>query len=160
METSTFYRSKKDPRIVLIIALAGLALACAAAYQVFANGIGHPPSWILILSFLFYFAVIMIFVYPVSYQIAPPNLIIRSGMTRFRIALSSIESVQPTRNPASSPALSLDRLRISYHHKGKPASTLISPQNKRAFLKELVATSDPLQLKNGEVIRLSGIEDT
>lgn len=112
MQDSIIHRSKKDLWLVLIIALVGLFLAGTTTYHLFTNGISHPPAWILLLSFLFYLAIVLIFVYPVSYEIKSPDLLIRSGLTRSRITLSSIEAVKPTRNPASSPALSLDRLQI------------------------------------------------
>ena len=96
----------------------------------------------------------------VSYEITPPDLLIRSGLTRSRITLSSIEAVQPTRNPASSPALSLDRLQIDYKKKGELTFTLISPENKKDFLNELVQKTEGLQHREEGVIRLSESKDT
>jgi len=119
MENQIIYSSKKDLWLVLIIALVGLALAGATTYYLCANGIRHPLTWILLLGFLFFSAVVLICAYPVSYTITPSELLIRSGLTRYCITLSSIEAVQPTRNPLSSPALSLDRLQIDYRKKGK-----------------------------------------
>ena len=160
MENQIIYRSKKDSWLVLIIALVGLVLAGATTYQLFANGISHPPAWILLLSFLFFLAIILVFAYPVSYEITPPDLLIRSGLTRSRITLSSIEAVQPTRNPASSPALSLDRVQIDYKKKGELTFTLISPENKKDFLNELVQKTEGLQQREEGVIRLSESKDT
>ena len=160
MENQIIHRSKKDSWLVLIIALVGLVLAGATTYQLFANGISHPPTWILLLSFLFFLAVILIFAYPISYEITPPDLLIRSGLTRSRITLSSIEAVQPTRNPVSSPALSLDRLQIDYRKNAKLTSTLISPERKDAFLNELLQKTEGLQLREDRIVRPSESEDT
>lgn len=151
METPVIHRSKKDTWLVSVVASAGLALGGAAAYQLLAHGIGHPPTWILLLAFLFYSAVVLIFAYPVSYEITPRDLLIRSGLTRSRIMLSSIETVQPTRSPISSPALSLDRLQIGYREKGKLTSTLISPENKDAFLNDLAQRAEGLQRRGDKI---------
>lgn len=52
-------------------------------------------------------------VFPVRYGISGDELIIRHGVVRQRAPYRKILSVEPTRNPLSSPALSLDRRRIS-----------------------------------------------
>ena len=41
-------------------------------------------------------------------------VVIRSAFLRWRIPIGDIESITPTRNPLSSPALSLDRLEIRH----------------------------------------------
>jgi hypothetical protein len=153
MQNEMIYASKKDWWLMVIIAAAGLALAGAAAYQVSTNGLAHPASWILLLCLLFYLTVVLIFAYPVSYEIRPPDLLIRAGLTRSRITLSSIEAVSPTRDPASAPALSLDRLRIDYLKKGKPTFSLVSPEDKAAFLTNLVQSTDGLELRGNQMIR-------
>jgi hypothetical protein len=138
---------------MVILTATGLALAGAAAYQVSTNGLAYPASFILLLCLLFYLAVILIFAYPVSYEIRPPDLLVRAGLTRSRIALSSIEAVSPTRDPASAPALSLDRLRIDYLKKGKLTFSLVSPEDKAAFLTNLVLSTDGLELRGDQIIR-------
>jgi hypothetical protein len=153
MQNEIIYASKKDWWLMVIIATAGLALAGAAAYQVSTNGLTHPASWILLLCLLFYLAVVLIFAYPVSYQIRPPDLLIRAGLTCSHITLSSIKTVKPTKDPASAPALSLDRLRIDYLKKGKPTFSLVSPKDKAAFLKNLVQSTDGLELRGYQITR-------
>ena len=71
-----------------------------------------------------------------DYRIADQNLLIRSGPFRWRIPIREIRSVGPTRNARSSPALSLDRLLITY---GRGQSCMISPKDKEGFLHELRA---------------------
>jgi hypothetical protein len=159
MVTSIVHRSKTDSWIVLFVVSAGVLLAGAATHQLFTNGVSHPVTWILLLSLIFYISIILFFAYPVSYEITPPDLLIRSGLTKSRITLSSIESVQATRNPASSPALSLDRLQIDYTKKGKLTFTLISPENKKAFLNELVLKTEGLHLQEERIIRFSESRD-
>jgi ATP/ADP translocase len=49
------------------------------------------------------------------YRIDDQQLVVRSGPFVYRVPLESISSVKPTRNPFSSPALSLDRLAVRYN---------------------------------------------
>jgi hypothetical protein len=55
------------------------------------------------------------------------------------IRLDEIESIVPTHDPRSSPALSLDRLRINYRRRGKLRAILISPADKEGFLRVMAA---------------------
>src|SRR5436305_5961222 len=48
------------------------------------------------------------------YEVTDREVIVRSPPFRWRIAIESIESIRPSRRPASSPALSLARLEIRY----------------------------------------------
>jgi membrane protein YdbS with pleckstrin-like domain len=81
-----------------------------------------------IVAFLVYLLV------PTRYTITPEELVIESGPIHKRVPLTSIISVTPTRNPISSPALSLDRLEVRY---GKNDIVLISPADKTGFLTTL-----------------------
>lgn len=65
------------------------------------------------------------------YTVANGTLRVVSGPFRRTIPLSDITGVEPTRNPMSSPALSMDRLKVSY---GKKKFILISPEDKAGFL--------------------------
>jgi membrane protein YdbS with pleckstrin-like domain len=51
-----------------------------------------------------------------------------------RIPYASIKTVQETRSPLASAALSLDRIEITYGMSGR---IMISPQNKQEFLRQL-----------------------
>lgn len=65
------------------------------------------------------------------YTVESADLHVQSGPFEWRVPISEIRAVTPTRNPLSSPALSLDRLRIDY---GRDASIMVSPRNKAQFL--------------------------
>ena len=67
------------------------------------------------------------------YTVDGNTLRIRCGPFRWQVPVDAIESVEPTRNPLSSPALSLDRLRIQY---GK-RRIFVSPADKAGFLKAI-----------------------
>ncbi len=56
---------------------------------------------------------------------------IRSGPFRWQVPISEIEDIVQTRNPLSSPALSLDRLQVSYSN-GR--TIMISPADREGFI--------------------------
>ena len=65
------------------------------------------------------------------YTITPDMLLVRSGPFAWAIPLREITRIEPTRNPASSPAFSLDRLSIYY---GLGNRLMVSPTDKENFL--------------------------
>lgn len=69
------------------------------------------------------------------YIVGDTDLVIRSGPFHWTVPLAGIESITPTHNPLSSPALSLDRLWISYRRGGKKRAVMVSPLDKEGFLK-------------------------
>jgi hypothetical protein len=69
-----------------------------------------------------------------EYVVDNGELFISCGPVRKRIQLRDIKSATPSKNPLSSPALSLDRILITY---GENKSILISPENKKGFLKAI-----------------------
>jgi hypothetical protein len=86
--------------------------------------------------------------YATDYTFEPDALRIRASFFRWRVPLAAIDSVEPTRNPLSSPACSLDRLLIRY---GKQR-IMISPDDRVGFLRVLAARAPQLEL-SGERAR-------
>jgi hypothetical protein len=74
--------------------------------------------------------------FPIRYGLAPDRLTVRFGLCRQHIELAKILKVTPTNNPLSSPALSLDRLRIQFGP-GMLDAIMISPAKRDQFLDEL-----------------------
>lgn len=68
------------------------------------------------------------------YTVDGNTLRVVSGPFRWKVAIDQIHSVEATRSPLSSPALSLDRLRIRY---GKNRQIMVSPADRRGFLKAI-----------------------
>ena len=69
-----------------------------------------------------------------KYLVFEDLLLIKSGPFRWKVNISSVSNIRKTKNPLSSPALSLDRLEIKYD---KNKSIMISPQNKEDFLRTI-----------------------
>jgi uncharacterized membrane protein YdbT with pleckstrin-like domain len=128
------YRSKVD------IWLAGAIVAAAVVvlivgFSVVAGPV--PAKWLIVAPMVLLGAVLPLWLLvSTDYRIADQNLLIRSGPFRWRIPIREIRNVRPTRNARSSPALSLDRLLITY---GGGQSCMISPKDKEGFLNELRA---------------------
>lgn len=68
------------------------------------------------------------------YTVDGNTLRIVSGPFRWKIAIDTITTVEATKSPISSPALSLDRIRLRY---GNNRSIMISPADKTAFLRAI-----------------------
>jgi hypothetical protein len=79
--------------------------------------------------------------YTLHYTFEGDALVVRAWPLRWRVPLAAIDSVEPTRNPLSSPALSLDRLLIRYGAK----RIMLSPEDKDGFLRALGARAPQLE---------------
>jgi len=94
----------------------------------------------------------VLFVIPVRYGIGLDVLVVRFGVFRARIAFDRIERVSPTRNPLSSPALSIDRIAVRTGP-GILSFTMISPDDRETFLSTLASRSG-LGRSGDELVRL------
>lgn len=114
-----------------------LATVLGMVAAMFAVGFsGEEPAVVAALVFMFLLtgAFIASVMFGTSYTIDRRVLTVRSGPFRWKVPLDEIESVEATRSPLSSPALSLDRLRVRY---GKRRSILVSPADKERFLQAI-----------------------
>lgn len=82
-----------------------------------------------------------------GYRVEQDALAIRSGPFRWRIPLQDIRAVEPARSWLSSPALSLDRLRIRH---GRAGQVLVSPKDRQAFVQALRRRNSHIQSEGAE----------
>jgi hypothetical protein len=88
--------------------------------------------------------------YGTGYTVTAKELHVRSGPFRYRVPLADIVSITPSNNPLSSPAVSLDRLRIAYRDaSGRERTLLVSPEDKAGFL-AAIATRCPSLHPSGD----------
>lgn len=129
------FRSKIDLWLLLVIAAAAMVplLQVMAALR---NGENWLPHLLIfgILGGLFSWMLLS-----TKYTVNRDTLLVQSGPFRWRIFKNEITGIVPSKSILSSPALSLDRLRIEYA--GGRRSILISPKNKDGFLKAIAATA-------------------
>lgn len=126
------FRSKVDAWLAAVL----LTGAMASVGAVVAVAAVQAPLYALLLSpIVLLGAVLPLWILMTTdYTLAGGELRVRCGPFRWRVPLHAIRAVEPTRDPLSSPALSLDRLRIDY---GRYESIMISPADKERFLSEL-----------------------
>jgi membrane protein YdbS with pleckstrin-like domain len=146
------YRSKVDWWMYIALALPLVGGGAALLAGITSNrtstivaGTGALVFVALVLSLL---------VLPMRYTLDDNDLRIRAGLLiRIVIPLSRIISVEPTRNPLSSPALSLDRLAIAYKKGGGGYTVVrISPMDRSAFLADIIAVSPRHRMDGDRVI--------
>ena len=128
------FRSKIDTWLVVLVAVS----AVAALLGVLSLAIQGASVAILIaaLATLLALALPVWLIAATHYSFEGNELHIQGGPFRWIVPIEQIHSVKPSRSLLSSPALSLDRLRIDY---GKGRWILISPADKERFLDELSA---------------------
>lgn len=128
----TVHRSRRDGWLIGVLAGSAVASWVAAIAVVWA---GVPNAWMTaaLVAGLGTLLPVWLLV-STRYTIDGDTLLVQCGGLRWRIPVAEITAVTPTTSALSSPALSLDRLRIDYGH-GK--SLMVSPQDKEAFLREI-----------------------
>ncbi|HSG59673.1 MAG TPA: PH domain-containing protein [Woeseiaceae bacterium] len=127
------FRSKVDwwIRLLLGFAVAGVSVAMGS---VVLEGADPVVTTVTILCCLAGLALFVSVLLGTVYTVDRGNLLIRCGPFRWTVPIDSITAVEETRNPLSSPALSLDRLRIRY---GKQRQVMVSPADKAGFMKAI-----------------------
>lgn len=79
------------------------------------------------------------------YTISSDTLWVKCGPFSWIVPLREIYTIEPTRNPASSPALSLDRLLIRY---GDGSEIMVSPADKAGFMAAIKKRTKDLSTEN------------
>ncbi|MDT5293639.1 MAG: hypothetical protein QOJ76_519 [Acidobacteriota bacterium] len=148
------YRSKKDWWLVGLVWGAVVLPFLLGLFQVLAPGGNTQLGWTLVRAGVVAVAAVLLTTFPLNYEITDDELLVRCGLMRRRVPLASIEEVAPSRNPASAPAWSLDRLRIEYLKGGSVRTLFISPKDKGAFLRDLADATPGLELSGGRAVRV------
>jgi hypothetical protein len=128
------FRSKVDTWLVVLLAIAGLAALLGSASLLGSGAAG--ALGVAILTTLVALGLPVWLLFATHYTFEGNELRIQGGPLRWTVPVDQIHSVRPSRSVWSSPALSLDRLRIDY---GKGRWILISPEDREGFLAELAA---------------------
>ncbi|MGB5622061.1 MAG: PH domain-containing protein [Gammaproteobacteria bacterium] len=123
------FRSKRDLLLWLILSLSVL-IDLGAAVALLSADLPSLSRAISVAVLLATAALVLWIMYGTRYLVDQGMLTIYCGPFRKRLRVSEIESVEPTRSPLSSPALSLDRLRITYAGGKK---IMVSPEDPDRF---------------------------
>ncbi len=128
------YESKRDAWIIVLIWIGVLMCLFGVAAQL-ASSATLVLKVVTAIIALLAVGFMLWTLYGIRYTLTDAALMIRCGPFRYRVPLDRIESVRPTRNPLSSPAASLDRLRIEWN-KGR-RRIMVSPLQKKEFMRDL-----------------------
>ena len=140
------HRSKRDAWLVAVLAAAGMLSLGISVMALFEE----PAAGLMTLAVLLVAGGFVVWTFTRTfYVLTATDLLIRSGPFRWSIPLAHVRQVLPTRNPLSSPALSLDRLAIR-HASG---TIMISPVDQRRFLEDLVERTPGLVFDGTRAIR-------
>jgi hypothetical protein len=129
---ASIHSSKVDTWLILVAALAAGA-SVGVAVALLREG-GVPVVVMVPVVVVLGTGLPLWTLFGTCYELTPGRLRIRCGPFRWTVPLNEIRAVTPTSNPLSSPALSLDRLRIDY---GRGSSVMISPRDQARFLEEM-----------------------
>ena len=127
------FRSKVDTWLVVVF-IAALLLQLAAIVSALQQNAAPLALTVLVATTVGVFLLVGSMFKFTYYAVDGNELRIVCGPFRWRLPIDEIHSVKPTRNPLSSPALSLDRLRIHY---GNDRKIMISPADKAGFLEAI-----------------------
>lgn len=118
------YPSKVDWWIAASVAIGVVGLATAVL---------ATQSPVALIAAVASLAILAVLCWPCDYTLGDTELVVRSGCIRWNIPYSQVTKIEPTTNPLSSPAWSLDRVLVAYGGK----SMMISPVRKDEFMIEL-----------------------
>lgn len=123
------FRSKIDAKFKVL----PLALLAIAFFTIWTRPKGAPTGlWLLINLVMIGATVLAIWVtFTTYYELEHDALLAHCGPFSWRIPLAEIIAVQPSDSSHSSPAMSMDRLEITY---GEGRSILVSPADQAGFL--------------------------
>lgn len=132
----TKYSSKIGIEIILIAYLPFISLFYFV-YSEF-NLIG---TIVIVVLFVFITYLLLSTVYTINNN--SKKLVVKSGYFYRKIDIEHIKTIKKSKSWISSPALSIDRIEISYN---KYDSVLISPKNREQFVQELQQINPNIEL--------------
>lgn len=132
-DSGTVYASKKDWWIVLLVLFA-IVMMLIAGFDLLQSGEAPLMKYGLSVFCFLVAGLCAWMLFGTRYVLNREEVRIACGPIRFRVRLLDIVEIYPTRNPLSSPALSLDRLMI---RTGKWRGVMISPQDREGFMRRL-----------------------
>lgn len=141
-----YFPSKRDTWLGLIIWLPFLVVVIIE-WMLLNQGQFDPIAVFILVPVVAFIAWIW---FGTGYEVTDRELKIKSGPIRQTIPLEKITNIGSTRNPISSPALSLDRLEINY---GEGSFTIISPLDKEGFINLIVSKNPNVTINGNEKLK-------
>ncbi len=133
MDTVVF-RSRIDPLIAGLVLVPLLLAVALVAQRAVARG--QRPNAVVLATLLGSVALVVWIGAMTAYRLTERELLVASGPLRVRVPLAQIQRITRTRSVLSAPALSLDRLEVTY---AKGQAVVISPKDQAAFFVAVAA---------------------
>jgi len=146
-----YFPSKRDWWLVLFIWIAVTVGLVGGFAPVFLEEGPLAPKLLVAVVCLALDGLMLWVLYGTGYLVRKELLLIRSGPLTFRVPLQEINSITPTRSLLSSPACSLDRLKIVYRDSKR--TIMISPDDKPRFLSTVAQRCPTLLLLNDRILK-------
>ena len=144
----TVFESKRDAWLVGLLYLAAGAELIGGVFILH----GNAPQLVKLTAGSLLIGGVLVILWVLNgtqYMIQRGLLVIHCGPCRYEVPIDEIESVVPSRDSLSAPALSLDRLQVH-----TPARDIqISPADRRGFLAQLAAADPALQVDGERLVR-------
>lgn len=109
-------------------------------------GVITEPSAVLLLVTAFIIVLLCILFFGTKYVIENDDLIVYGGIYKKRIPIKQIRSLRPSKNPLSAPAMSIDRIEITFDPHIQ--IILVSPKDKELFVKKLLEINPSITVKS------------
>ena len=137
------FTSKIDFWLVLVLWGSSLLVIAIPFWQWKRSEDGSlAQSILLVIIVLPFIALMLMPFFGTKYTLTDSQLLVNNGFSTQRIELADITYVTPSRSAISAPALSLDRLKITYKNK----KVLISPKDKPLFYLEIQARNPNIMI--------------
>ena len=145
------FRSAVDAWLAILVFAAMVIAPVAVVASLVAAWPGWLPAAGTLLLALLGPAIVFLLAWPARYVVESDRLVVRAGLClRWTVLLDAIEAIEPSSNPLSSPAWSLNRLRVTYREgRSGTKRLLISPARREQFFDALIARSSRLR-REGE----------
>ena len=102
------------------------------------------PDIVIIVVIIALIVLLATLFFGTKYVIIGNELIVHGGITKTKINIAQIRSLRPSKNPLSAPAMSIDRIEITFDPDMQV--TLVSPKDKKLFVKELLEINPTIKL--------------
>ena len=158
LDSMRHFRSKVDfiPMLLLVLAVFLLDTpAMGFAIPAMAH-VDNLAPFALFLVAAFIPVLLVLAAFPVRYHMSGRELVVRSGLLRWTIPISSLHRASMGRGVRPAPALSMDRIRLDYQRGERVRTLYVSPVEPQEFLAALVERDKGLGFDDGEVVRYSG----
>ena len=107
-------------------------------------GVITEPDAILMLFTTIMIVLLVTLFFGTKYVIEDRELIVYGGIYKKTIPIEQIRNLRPSKNPLSAPAMSIDRIEITYNTFSEVI--LVSPKDKEGFVKRLLEINPNIKL--------------